>query len=82
MLQLRALQPVEIIEHNLVEEERESQHTRGEKMKEVKKKKKRKNGKPARGGNEHGDNGFQILREDSPRRVREAPARRGWSDWV
>lgn len=48
MLQLRALQPVEIIEHNLVEEERESQHTQGEKMKEVKKRKK-KNGKPTRG---------------------------------
>lgn len=41
MLQLRALQPVEIIEHNLVEEERESQHTQGKKMKEVKKRKKK-----------------------------------------
>jgi hypothetical protein len=42
MLQLRALQPVEIIEHNLVEEERESQHTQGKKMREVKKKKEKK----------------------------------------
>lgn len=31
MLQLRVLQALEIIEHNLVVEERESQHTQGEK---------------------------------------------------
>lgn len=31
MLQLRVLQALEIIEHNLVEEERESQHTQGKK---------------------------------------------------
>lgn len=36
MLQLRVLQALEIIEHNLVEEERGSQHTR-EKMKEARK---------------------------------------------
>ena len=75
MLQLRALQPVEIIEHNLVEEERESQHTQGKKMREVKKKKKKRkqNGKPTRGGNKCEDNGFQVLREESPRLVRDAP---------
>lgn len=36
MLQLRVLQALEIIEHNLVEEERESAHTGG-KMKEARK---------------------------------------------
>lgn len=44
-------------------------------MKEVKKKRKggKKNQKPARGGNEFGDNGFPVPREDSRRLVREAP---------
>lgn len=76
MLQLRVLQALEIIEHNLVEEERESQHTQGgnERSKENR-----------AGWERSGETmrlGFRSVEKKVPGRSEKQLEQRGWSDWV
>lgn len=76
MLQLQVLQALEIIEHNLVEEERESQHTRGENERSKENRTRwERSGETMRLG-------FPSIEKKVPGRPERQLEQRRWSDWV